>query len=167
MREGLVAEVLRFYDQLRRQGRAVGRFEELLEDVLARDAEYDRGAERMLGQTRLLAAAFREYERRLVHADACDEHSLREHLLAHQARTPVREIVVTVGDWIADPKGLYMADFDLLTRLPQLEAVDVVATDGLLGSGFHQRIHEWLPGIEEVESVAIGLAPAPSARPVL
>ena len=60
-----------------------------------------------------------------------------------------------------------MADFDLLTRLPQLEAVDIVATDGLLGSGFHQRIHEWLPGIEEVEAVAIGLAPAPSARPVL
>ena len=33
----------------------------------------------------------------------------------------------------------------------------------MLESGFHQRIHEWLPGIEEVETG--GFAPAP--RPVL
>ena len=56
LRPGLVAEMLRFYDQLRRQGQQVARFEELLEDTLRRDAEFDRGAERMLQQTRLLAA---------------------------------------------------------------------------------------------------------------
>ena len=132
-----------------------------------RTRSYDRGAERMLAQTRLLAAAFRGYEGRVAQAGACDEHSLREHLLAHPAQRPVREIVVTVGDWIADPNGLYVADFDLLTRLPKLEAIDIVATEGLLGSGFHQRIHEWLPGIEEVEAARIGLVSAPSPRPVL
>ena len=123
MREGLVAEILRFYDQLRRQGSAVGRFEELLEDALAREAEYDRGAERMLAQTRLLAATFREYERRLAHADSCDEHSLREHLLVHQPRRPIREIVVTVGDWIADPKGL--------SQVPHIEYVREAGSEGI------------------------------------
>ena len=75
---------------------------------------------------------------------------LRELLIARPPSNPIREIIVTVADWIADPAGLYLADFDLLTRLPGLEEVDVVATTALLESGFHQRIHEWLPGIEEV-----------------
>ena len=77
---------------------------------------------------------------------------MRERLIAEPAATPIVHVVVTVGDWIADPGGLYLADFDLLTRLPALETIDLVATDGLLGSGFHQRIHDWLPGIEEVEA---------------
>ena len=58
---------------------------------------------------------------------------------------------MTIGDWIADPGGLYLADFELLTRMPAVEAIEVVATAGLLESGFHQRIHDWLPGIDEVE----------------
>ena len=48
LRPGLVAEMLRFYDQLRRQARNVARFEELLDESLSRDSELDRGAERML-----------------------------------------------------------------------------------------------------------------------
>src|SRR3989442_8724557 len=39
-----------FYDQLRRQGQSVTRFEELLTDSLASDTDLDRGAERMLRQ---------------------------------------------------------------------------------------------------------------------
>ena len=54
-RPGYVAGLLRFYDQLRRQGQQVDRFEELLCDTLEREAEYDRGAERMLRQTRRLS----------------------------------------------------------------------------------------------------------------
>ena len=108
--------------------RTVARFEELLDEALLNDAEHDRGAERMLAQTHLLAATFRGYERRVQASGACDEHALRELLMARPSSTPIREIVVTLGDWIADPAGLYLADFDLLTRLPGLEGVDVLAT---------------------------------------
>ena len=149
LRPGLVAEVLRFYDQLRRQGQHVARFEALLEETLARDADFDRGAERLLHQTRMLAATFRAYERRLAEAGACDEHALRQRLIEQAAATPVSAVIVTVADWIADRAGLWVADFDMLARIPGLEAFDVVVTESVLSSGFHQRIHDWLPGIEE------------------
>jgi ATP-dependent helicase/nuclease subunit B len=154
VRPGFIAALVRFYDQLRRQGQQVARFEELLEDTLERDAEFDRGADRMLRQTRLLAAAFRSYERRIEASGACDEHTLRQHLAADSSPSPIRAVIVTVADWIADPGGLYQADFDLLTRLPGLETLDLVATEGTLGSGFHQRIHDWLPGLEERDFAA-------------
>jgi len=127
LRPGLVAEMLRFYDQLRRQGKQISRFEELLEDTLRRDAEFDRGAERMLQQTRLLAATFRAYERRVAASGASDEHALRERLIVDSS-SPARRIVVTVADWIADPGGLYAVDFDLLTRIPGVETIDLVVT---------------------------------------
>ena len=149
LRPGLVAEVVRFYDQLRRQGQSVERFEELLVEGLARDADFDRGADRMLRQTRFLAEVFRTYERRLADAGTVDEHALREHLTHTASPDPLRHVIVTVADWIADPDGLYQADFDLLTRLPDLEAIDLVVTEELLASGLHERVHEWLPGIEE------------------
>ena len=162
LRPGFIAALVRFYDQLRRQGQQVVRFEELLEQTLERDAEFDRGADRMLRQTRLLAAAFRSYERRVEASGACDEHTLRQHLITDPSPSPIRAVIVTVADWIADPGGLYQADFDLLTRLPGLETLELVATEGTLGSGFHQRIHDWLPGLEERDF------PAPAAsRPRL
>jgi RecB family exonuclease len=155
LRPGLVAEMVRFYDQLRRQQQSVDRFEALLLDSLAGNPD-DRGADRLVRQTRFLAAAYRAYEAALASSDALDEHGLRERAVARPAREPLRHVVVAVGDWIADPDGLFPADFDLLTRLPGLEAIDVVATTGTLASGFHQRIHEWLPGLEEVEAAAEG-----------
>ena len=167
LRPGLVAEVLRFYDQLRRQGRTVRRFEELVEETLGPDAEHDRGARRMLAQARWLATTFRGYERRVGQSGACDEHLLREQLLAAGLSEPVREIVVTLGDWIADPDGLFLADFDVLTRLPGLETVDVVATTTSLATGFHRRIHDWLPGIEEVEAGSLEAGVPSVTRPVL
>lgn len=168
-RPGYVVALLRFYDQLRRQRQQVARFESLLEEALEREAEFDRGAERMLRQTRLLAAAFRSYERRADASGACDEHMLRDRLIAEASRAPVRAAVVTVGDWIAEPGGLYPADFDLLTRVGGLETLNVIATEGVLASGFHQRIHDWLPGLEE-KAVAAPQAPrarlqAPAATP--
>ena len=89
LRPGLIAEILRFYDQLRRQARNVGRFEALLDETLSRDAEHDRGAERMLAQTRFLAATFRGYEDRVRASGACDEHVLRERLVAEPSSRPV------------------------------------------------------------------------------
>jgi RecB family exonuclease len=165
LRPGLVGEMLRFYDQLRRQSQQVKRFEELIAGALG-GSSADRGAERLLGQTRFLAAAFREYERAAAETGACDEHALRDWLMKEPSRDPLRHIVVTVADWIADPSGLYVADFDLLARLPGLDAVDLVCTDAVLGSGFHERIHSWLPGLEELDAADL-LGTAPRVRPRL
>jgi RecB family exonuclease len=152
VRPGLVAEMLRFYDQLRRQSQEVTRFQELIEQALDADASaIDRGSERMLRQTRFLARTFGGYESRLVACGGCDEHLLRSRLIVHGVAEQVREVVVTITDWISDPGGLFVADFDLLARLPGIERIDIVATDAQLQSGFHQRLHDWLPGIEEVD----------------
>lgn len=165
LRPGLVAEMLRFYDHLRRQSQQVDRFEELISDALGSD-EIDRGARRMRQQTRFLAALFRDYERRVRQSGACDEHLLRERLIVEPAPAPARRIVVTTADWIADADGLYVADFDLLTRIPGLEQLDLVATESILGSGFHERLHTWWPGLEEVRLDEI-VATAARAKPQL
>ena len=132
IRPGLVTEILRFYDQLRRQSQMVKRFEELITDALGGGDLDDRGAERLLRQTRFLAQAFRSYEQRAAASEALDEHRLRELLLATSSATPVGHVIVTVPDWIADPAGLFVADFDLLNRLPNLAAIDIVSTEGAL-----------------------------------
>ena len=168
LRPGLIAEMLRFYDQLRRQSQQVNRFEELIEEALGPD-EIDRAAQRMRIQTRFLADAFRDYERRVRESGGCDEHTLRERLMAEPAVDPVRHLIVTVPDWIADAEGLYQADFDLLTRIPGLESLDIVATERVLASGFHERLHNWWPGLDEVnaEELATDVAAdgAPGSRP--
>jgi hypothetical protein len=64
MRPGLVAEMLAFYDALRRQQKDVDDFDRLTTDDLAARAEFDRGAERLLRQTRFLAATYRAFEAR-------------------------------------------------------------------------------------------------------
>jgi RecB family exonuclease len=158
VRPGLVTEMLRFYDQLRRQSQRVDRFEELMAGSIGNETD-DRGVERLLSQTRFLANAFRAYEEQAFRLGAHDEHMLRERLLADGARNPLRHIVVTVGDWIAEPGGLFPADFDLLTRLPGLKALDVVCTEAVLRSGFHERVHRWLPGIEESSADEAGRLP--------
>jgi RecB family exonuclease len=157
IRPGLVSEIIRFYDLLRRQSQQVQRFEELIQARLAGDAGSDPGAARMREQTRFLADTFREYERRVRESGACDEHTLREFVIARPPGSPVRHVVVTVADWIADPDGLFVADFDLLTRIAGLEQLDIVATEAMLGSGFHERLHTWWPGLDEVEAAEIGV----------
>jgi ATP-dependent helicase/nuclease subunit B len=164
LRPGLIAEMLRFYDHLRRQSQLVNRFEELIAEALGSD-DLDRATARMRAQTRFLAAAFREYERRVRESDGCDEHTLREQLMAQPAADPIRHGIVTVPDWIADDDGLFSADFDLLSRIPGLEALDIVATEGVLGSGFHERLHNWWPGLEETSR--FGIRDSGFVRPVL
>ena len=148
LRPGLVAEMLRFYDHLRRQSQQVNRFEALIIESLGSD-DVDRATARMRTQTGFLAAAFREYQRRVRDSGGCDEHTLRERLLAEAAGDPVRRVVVTVPDWIADADGLYSADFDLLTRIPGLETLHIVSTERVLSSGFHERLRDWWPGLDE------------------
>ncbi len=160
LRPGIVAALLAFYDQLRRQRRSVDAFERLLLDELEPSAELDRGARRLLLQTRFLVAAFRAYDRRLDTLGRVDEHRLRERLLAAEPLRRVSEIVVTVPDHVAHAAGLYPADFDLLARLPRLERVTVIATDGVLDSGFRERLDDLLPGLTESRAQSEGGRPA-------
>lgn len=149
VRSGLVAAILDFYDALRRHQQSVDAFERLTIDALARDADTDRGAVRMLEQTRFLVAAFRAYERLIDDAGLVDEHGLRARLLAEPAASPLTHVIVTVADEVADSRGFWAADFDLLTRLPGLERIDLVATDATLATGLHERLHRLLPGMVE------------------
>src|SRR5262249_41653338 len=66
----------------------------------------------------------------------------------------------------ADPDGLFVADFDLLARIPGLAAIDIVATESTLASGFHERIREWFPGIDEITSTQASRRPTLIAPPV-
>ena len=164
LRPGLLVEILAFYDELRRRDRTVADFDRLMTDSLASSVEIDRGAERMFRQTRFLVGAFEAFEDLVAASGRLDEHALR-HLLISQPRAPSPRpywrIVVTVADQTADPRGLWTADFDLLARLPGLERLDIVATENVLATGFHQRIHDLLPGILEERSTD------PSSVPVL
>lgn len=157
VRPGLIVQILALYDELRRNHRTLDDFARLTIGTLEPNADTDRGAERMLRQTHFLAGALAEFERRVADAGRIDEHGLRTLLLTRSCTPAYRHIVVTVGDQAADARGLWPTDFDLLARMPALERLDVVATESLLASGFHQRVHASLPGIEE----ASGESPSP------
>lgn len=155
LRPGLIVEILAFYDELRRRDRTIEAFERLMVGALEPSAEIDRGAERLLRLTRFLAAAFTRFEAAVAGSGGIDEHALRRLLLAPPPappEPPYRHIVVTVPDQAADPNGLWLADFDLLARLPGLERLDLVATENILAAGFHERVHDLFPGIEEARA---------------
>jgi hypothetical protein len=163
LRPGLIVEILAFYDELRRRDRTLDDFERLMTGTLDPSADTDRGAERMLRQTRFLAAALGEFERRVAECGRVDEHGLRSLLLARVCTPAYRHIVVTVADQAADSLGLWPADFDLLSRMPGLERLDIIATESLLASGFHERIHGLLPGIEEARVGSLARLPVLAA----
>jgi RecB family exonuclease len=160
LRPGLIAEMLSFYDELRRRDRRVDDFERLMIDSLEPSVEIDRGAERLMRLTRFLSAAFRQFERSIDAAAALDEHGLRRWLIDRQVPSVFRHVFLTVPDQAADPLGLWAADYDLLSRLSGLETIDVLATENVLAAGFHERIHHALPGIEEERRVTSGSPPA-------
>ena len=149
LRPGLVAAMLAFYDELMRHGRTVAAFERLVVDDLEPSAEVDRGARRLLRQTRFLVAAFRAYRKRVEHAGRLDEHALRRRLLDTDTVRPFTRVVVTIPDRPAHPGGLWPADFDLLARLPRLAEVDLIATNAVLDAGYRTRLDDLLPAIEE------------------
>jgi ATP-dependent helicase/nuclease subunit B len=148
LRPGLIAEILRLYDELRHRQNSVEDFERRALGVLEPGAASDRGAERLVRQTRFLVAAFRDFERRSAECGE-DEHVLRARLVAEPSNRPYRHAVLTVTDESFEPYGMGSADWDLLTRLPHLERLDVVVTDTMLAGALHERIHRMLPGIEE------------------
>jgi len=152
LRPALVADILGFYDTLRRNLRQVDTFERLALGMLEPGAVDDRGAERLAQQTRFLAAAFRAFERLTEASGDADEHRLRRQLVAEAAPTPWRHVVVAVGDRASDAYGLWPADWDLLARVPDLERLDIVATDATVAGVLHERIHQMLPGIQEIRA---------------
>lgn len=162
LRPGLIVEFLAFYDELRRCQRTVDAFERLLVAELEPSAELDRGARRMLRQTRFLVAMFRAYEQRVVSAGRLDEHGLRAVVLDHGLRRPLCQVVVTVADRAAGADGLWSGDFDMLARLPNLARIDLVTTASVLDSGFRERVQDLLPGVEETR-----VEPSASATPRL
>lgn len=164
LRPALVAEILRFHDALQLNLKQVDTFERLALGMLEPGAVEDRGAERLVQQTRFLAAAFRAFERLTHESGGSDEHLLRRQLVAEAAPQPWRQVVVTVGDRASDPYGLYPADWDLLARVPGLERLDVVATETIVAGVLHERIHQMLPGIEETRLGTAGPHPAPVLR---
>ena len=158
LRSGLVAEFLALYDELRRRRRTVDAFERLLVEELEPSAELDRGARRMLRQTRFLVAMFRAYERRVSSTGRLDEHGLRALVLDHGLRRPLCQVVVTVADRAAGADGLWSSDFDLLARLPNLARIDLVTTASMLDTGLRERLQDLLPGVEETRVEPSGLA---------
>ena len=160
LRAGLIAEVVRFYDALQRNLRSVDTFERLALGALEPGAAEDRGAERLVRQTRFLVDAFRHFERLVETTDRIDDHALRHLLIDESAPDPWRHVVLAVGDDASDRQGLFQADWDLLTRVPGLERIDIVATDTTVAGAFHERIRQQLPGIEETR-VPIDQRPPP------
>jgi RecB family exonuclease len=164
LRPGLIAAILGFHDELRRRNRTLDDFERLMVQSLEPSADVDRGAERMLRQTHFLAAALAAYERSVTASGRIDEHGLRSLLLSRACVPPYAHVVVTVADQAADTRGLWPADFDLLTRMPAVTRLDVVATEALLATGFLDRLHAaHLPGIEEEPSGAASPLPVLAA----
>ncbi len=166
LRAGLIVEILALYDELRRHGRTVEQFERVMIESLEPGADTDRGAERLLRQTRFLVAVFEELERRVAATGRLDEHGLRERLLDASRAGPYGRVILTVADQAADPRGLWSADYGLLSRIPGLERIDVLATEPVLATGFHQRLHDLFPGLEELRldsscTEPVLVAPAP------
>ncbi len=160
LRAGLVAEMLALYDALGRQERSLDAFERIVVGELEPRASADRGAERLLEQTRFLVATFRAFERRVTGSGALDEHALRRRLLDPASRPGFSHIVVTVGDRAADASGgLFAADVDMMMRLPGVEAIDIVSTRSMLVSGLHERLDGLIPELELVEAEEVPATP--------
>jgi RecB family exonuclease len=165
IRPGLVAEMLALYDMVRRLGKSVSDFDRNFRDELEKDRDTDRGAEKLLQQTVFLSALYQSYQARLAERGVVDEHGLRELLLTHGS---LRRLVVAVADRIADPDGLWPADFELLTRVPALTSIDIVCTEGMLAAGLLERLHGVLPELKEERTGEAGSLPvfvSPESEP--
>jgi hypothetical protein len=168
LRPGLIAAILEFYDDLRRRSRTIDSFDRHVRGALEAGRDSDRGAARLLRQTQFLAATFAAFERRTADSGRIDEHALRAQLLSLPVSPAYCHVVVAVADQAADARGLWPADFDLLSRMPGVERLDVVATERMLAAGWYQRLHDALPGFVEERAADAGAPPvllAPHADP--
>jgi RecB family exonuclease len=164
IRSGLVSEMVRLYDELRRRQRSVRRFAGALFDELGVERGTDLGSESLIHQTCFLGFAFLAYERGRDASGALDEHELRRRVAAAGGSMPFEHLVVAVADHPSDPRGLWPADFELLGRAGASLDLDVVVTDEMHDAGFRERMELELPGIEELRAhellEAVAAAPA-------
>jgi hypothetical protein len=149
LRPGLLRAILQFYDELRRRGRTIDSLDRHVREPLEAGRDSDAGAARLLEQTEFLSAAFAAFEQRVANSGRIDEHALRALALSAPQVKVYRHVIIAVADQAADPRGLWPVDFDLLSRIPALEQIDLVATEALLAAGYHQRLHDALPGLAE------------------
>lgn len=161
VRPALIAEMLALYDHIRRLGRSVDDFDRLLTGELEPAAESDRGAQQLLEQTRFLTTAFRLYESGLADAGGADEHAARGQLLSSASSRPLKHLIVAVGDRPFDTDGYWPADVLMFTTIPGLERVDLLATEGVLESGYDERLKLAFVEIEETRD------DTPANQPVL
>ena len=167
LRPGLVTALLRFYDQLRRQSQRVNRFEELMTDAVGGEpVPGDRGAERLLRQTQFLASAFRHYEHRVSASGACDEHGLRERLVARSRRPPHPARHRHRSRLDCRPGRFVRCRFRSARPDTGLERLDIVSTEAVLSSGFDERLHNWWPGLEDIDAGKL-IGMSNSVRPLL
>ena len=167
VRPALTAEMLALYDHLRRLGRTVDDFDRLLAGELEPAAESDRGAAQLLEQTRFLAAAFRAYESHLQDSGSVDEHGARVHLSSVTSAQPIRHVVMAIGDRPFDPDGYWPVDVTMLTTMPGLESIDIVATRNMLEAGYLDRVRLAFVEIEEGHLQGKSEEGTPSASSVL
>jgi RecB family exonuclease/inactivated superfamily I helicase len=149
VRPGIVAAMLDLFESLGRLRRSLDDVERVAASELEAAADSDRGAARLLQQTRFMVAAFREYQARVERSGRLDEGRLRQALLDAQPVRPVRHVAIAVTDQPADAAGLWPADYEFLLTVPGLERIDVIATERELGAGYYERMMDALPGIEE------------------
>lgn len=154
LRPALVAEMVAFYDRIRRLDRSVADFDRLFTGELEPAADSDRGAAQLLEQTRFLAETFRHYESGVAEGRAADEHAARVALAGTRSPRPLRQLVVAVADQPFDPDGFWPADVMLFTTLPGLDRIDLVATSAVLEAGYRERLALAFIEIEDAAGTA-------------
>lgn len=143
IRPGLVSEMVRFCDTVVRLGHDVGAWLAAAADRLADEAPTDRGAERLLAQTRFMQAAWTAYDDRLRRLEALDERGLREMLQHSRHAWSPRHVIVSVADHHAQPEGLWPVDLPMLARAPGLARLDVVLTRRVAEGVRRRLLREW------------------------
>jgi hypothetical protein len=119
IRPGLVGAMLEFFDSLKRHQKSVDDFERLVLGRLDGGANHDRGAERLVRQTRFLAAGVPGIRTTLRRGGGSRRTRLSANACSPQkAINRWRHVIVAVRDRAADRYGLYPVDWDLLARLP-------------------------------------------------
>lgn len=150
VRPGIVAEMLRFHDQIDRLGGESARWLSGAIALLAGEAATDRGAARLLAQSRFLQAAFTAFRERMSSLDGLDEPRLRAALQRLDRPWSPAHIVVTVADHHADPAGLWPVDIAMLSDARGLARIDVVATRRQVAAGLFTRLRRAWPDAVDV-----------------
>jgi CRISPR/Cas system-associated exonuclease Cas4 (RecB family) len=148
LRPGLVAEMLRFHDQVARLGHDPSAWLEEAAAHLEDEAPTDRGAERLLLQTRFLREAYRVFEARVEALDGVDERALHAALRRSGRAWCPPHVIVSVGDHHADPHGLWPVDLELLAAAPGLRRLDIVATRRVGEDALARLRRRWPQAVE-------------------